>query len=112
MFVVSSRLSKLNAPVVLEERRWHIQQLRDGLISYARNHGGRFPPHDYVEELPAKWWEAPGRKPARYHYRADARHGDRNARIAWEPKSFGEEVFTVYANGEVRLVDIDEVGEE
>ncbi len=95
---------KLNSPVVVEERRWHIQQLRDGLIGYARGHEGRFPPHDFVEELPAKLWETPDPKRLRYHYRASARLDDAEAMIAWEPGSFGDEVFAVFANGEVRMV--------
>jgi len=101
---------KLNSPVMVEERRWHIQQLRDGLISYARGHDGRFPPHDFVEELPAKLWETPDPKRLRYHYRPGADLDDAEAMIAWEPKSFGDEVFAVFADGTVQLVTTDRIG--
>ena len=102
---------KLNSPVMVEDRRWSIQQLRDGLMAYARNHDGRFPPHDFVEDLPAKLWETPDPKRLRYHYRPGATLDDPAALVAWEPKRFGDGIFAIFGDGHVRLIKASGIGE-
>ena len=44
-----------------ELREQSMDALRSALLMYAQSHNGRFPPHDYVPEIPAKLWEAPDR---------------------------------------------------
>lgn len=102
---------KMNSPVMVEDRRWNIQQLRDGLVAYARNHDDQFPSHDFIAEIPAKLWETPDLKRLRYYYRPGAALDDGKAVVAWEPHTFGDEVFAIFSDGDVRLVKISEIGD-
>src|SRR5215471_12720972 len=51
-----------------EQRQQSIEALRSALVQYAHNHDGRFPPHDYITEIPTRSWEAPDSSGTRYIY--------------------------------------------
>ena len=78
-----------------------MEHLRAALFVYARDHGGHFPPHDFVEEIPEKLWESPDAQATRYIYLGGLSTNDAKAIIVCEPEKFGEERMVLVGDGRV-----------
>ena len=98
----------VNDPAGEPLRRQSIESLRTALISYAREHAGRFPPNDFVPEIPERIWQSPDRMGTRYIYCAGQASGSTNL-IACEPFHFGDERFALLASGEIRKMKTVEI---
>ena len=82
-------------------RRQSLESLRASLNAYAQTHGGKFPTHDFVPEIPEKIWQAPDNAGTRYLYIGGLTQAHGTNLIACEPLSFGEERFALLVNGEI-----------
>jgi hypothetical protein len=100
---------RLNDPTQEPVRRRSIEHLRAALFEYARLHGGKFPPHDFVPEIPEKIWESPDENGSRYIYRGGLTTNDASGLLAIEPPNFGDKRFAIITSGEVRLFDPAEI---
>jgi len=100
---------RLNDVGNLEMRQRGIEGLRAALLEYAHGHDGRFPPHDYIAEIPSRFWEAPDSVGTRYVYIAGLALGQSNAMLVCEPQNFGEERLILLADGKIRSCKTDEI---
>ena len=85
-----------------ELREQSIRDLRASLFQYAQAHGGRFPPHDYVLDIPDKLWQAPDSSGTRYLYMGGLSLNQSNRVLACEPQNFGDERLVLFVSGEVK----------
>jgi hypothetical protein len=85
-------------------RQQSLDSLRAALMQYAREHEGRFPPHDYVPEIPAKLWESPDNNGTRYIYVGGLTLSQTNAVLACEPPNFGDERAVLFVSGKIEGV--------
>jgi len=92
---------RLNDPAQEPARLRSLEHLRAALFDYARAHDGRFPPHDFVTEIPEKIWEAPDQLGTHYLYMGGLTTNDVTLIIAVEPKAFGELRFVLTAGGKI-----------
>jgi hypothetical protein len=83
-------------------RRQSIDFLRAALGAYAEHHGGKFPSHGFVSEIPEKLWQSPDSVGTRYIYISGLSVDSGTNVLACEPANFGEERFALLANGNVR----------
>lgn len=106
---------QLNSPLMETERTRAIEILRDSLLIYSRQHEGKFPPHDYVEEIPLSIWRTPAPGGARYIYltgRVSSNAPGTEVLLASEPGSFGEQVKVILSSGEIqnwKWADVEQV---
>lgn len=100
---------RLNDVGNADERRHAIESLRSSLLQYAAAHDRKFPPHDYVPEIPARIWEAPDSTSTRYVYIAGLTLDQTNAVLAIEPQNFGDERLVLFADGKVQLIRTPEI---
>lgn len=98
----------INDPAGEPLRRQSIESLRFALDAYARSHGGQFPPHDFVPDIPEKIWQSPDKLGTRYIYVAGQPSGATNL-IASEPVNFGDERLALFASGEIRKMKSGEI---
>jgi hypothetical protein len=92
-----------------ELRQQSIESLKTSLMQYAYSHGERFPPHDYVPEIPGKIWEAPDSVGTRYLYIGGLTLSQSNAVLACEPQNFGGERLVLFGNGKVESLGTAEI---
>lgn len=92
-----------------ELRQQSIESLKTSLMQYAYAHDGRFPPHDYVSEIPAKIWEAPDSSGTRYLYIGGMTLSQSNAVLACEPQNFGEERLVLFCDGKIAPLGTPEI---
>jgi hypothetical protein len=92
-----------------EMRQHCIEDLRTALMEYAHAHDGRFPPHDYVSEIPARIWEAPDSTGTRYIYLGGLTLAQSNAVLVCEPQNFGDERLILFANGRIQASKTEEI---
>ena len=76
--------------------------LRAALRTYAEQHDGRFPPHDFVPEIAEKFWQSPDSLGTRYIYLAGQTKDSGTNMLACEPASFGDSRFVLLASGEIK----------
>lgn len=99
----------VNDPASELMRRQSLEALRTSLNAYARDHGGRFPQHDFVPEIPEKIWQSPDRQGTRYLYVGGGSTSEGDRLIACEPVHFGEARLALMANGEIRMMKTAEI---
>jgi len=92
-----------------ELRQQSIESLRAALMQYAHTHEGRFPPHDYVNEIPAKNWEAPDSAGTRYLYVGGLTLVQSNEVLVCEPQNFGDERLVLFASGRIQASKTQEL---
>ena len=92
-----------------ELRQQSIASLRTALMQYAQAHEGRFPPHDYVVEIPEKIWAAPDSTGTRYLYVGGLSLSQSNALLACEPQNFGDQRWVLLANGQIQSLKTAEI---
>ncbi len=95
---------RLNDPSQEPARRRSLEQLRTALFDYARQHEGRFPPHDFVPEISDKLWESPDQFGSRYIYSGGFTTNDTRVLLAVEPLNFGERRFVLLASGHIQQI--------
>lgn len=100
---------RLNDAAQEPMRRRSIEHLRSALFEYARTHEGRFPPHDFVAEIPEKIWESPDDKGTRYIYHGGWTTNDLKMLIAVEPAMFGERRFALSGAGTIASLTDQEI---
>jgi hypothetical protein len=100
---------RLNDPAQEPARRRSLEQLRTALFDYAKNHDGKFPPHDFVAEIPDKLWESPDQQGTRYIYTSGFTTNDKEALLAVEPVVFGEERFVLKGDGQIQKLSTAEI---
>lgn len=93
---------RLNTEANQEQRRISIESLRTAVFSYARDHDGKFPPHDYVPEVPERVWAAPDIEGTRYIYFGGFATNHATRIIACEPKKFGDPRYVLLGSGEIQ----------
>jgi hypothetical protein len=83
------------------DRRWGLERLRSALWSYARAHGGRFPPVAETPEIAEDLWRVPDLARIRYLY-VPGRSADLGAELlAYEPGLFGPDRLVLLTNGAI-----------
>jgi hypothetical protein len=92
-----------------EMRERSMDSLRTELFAYRESHQGKFPPHDYAPEIPAKIWEAPDRDGTRYLYLGTLNAGLTNGILACEPGNFGDERLVLFMDGKKAWLKTDEI---
>ncbi len=100
---------KLNSPAMEEERRLGLARLRDALHQYAQAHEGKFPPHDFVPEIPDKLWETVDYRRSRFEYQHGLTLADTNRVLAWEPERFGNRRYVLFVGGEIKSLTKEEL---
>jgi hypothetical protein len=98
---------RLNDPSQESARRRSLEQLRSALFEYARSNQGRFPPHDFVPEIPDKLWESPDQLGTHYIYFGGLTTNQVQAMLAAEPPNFGDRRFALLVSGEIQQVSSD-----
>lgn len=102
---------RLNDPSQELARRRSLDQLRWALFEYAQIHQSRFPPHDYVPEIPEKIWEAPDQLGTHYLYFTGLTTNDSHAVLAAEPVNFGDRRFVLLVSGEIQEMTSAQIGQ-
>lgn len=83
------------------ERLQTLDRLRVALWTYARHHGGSFPPSSPPPEIPEDLWRLPDPSGMRYLYRP-GQVADRGASLlAYEPNLFGKDRFALLTSGQI-----------
>jgi hypothetical protein len=100
---------RLTDPSQEPVQKRNLQFLRTALIEYARTHDGRFPPHDFGEEINQKLWEAPDEKGTHYLYFGGLTTGATETLLVVEPPEFGDPRFVLTANGEMKMLSNEEI---
>jgi hypothetical protein len=100
---------RLNDAAAEPLRRQSMEFLRSALRAYAEQHGGKFPPHDFIPEIPEKIWQSPDSTGTRYVYVAGLTMNSGTNVVACEPPSFGDTRFALLANGEVQKISSLEI---
>jgi hypothetical protein len=90
-------------------RRQSLEFLRSALRGYAEQHGGKYPPHDFVPEIPEKFWQTPDSSGTRYIYIAGLKSNSGTNILTYEPASFGDTRWVLFANGEVKKLSSSEI---
>jgi hypothetical protein len=90
-------------------RRQSLEFLRAALRTYADQHGGKFPPHDFVPEIDEKTWMSPDSVGTRYIYVAGLNRESGPMLLACEPITFGEQRLALMASGEIKMLSTSEI---
>jgi len=99
---------RLNDPSQEPARRRSLEHLRSGLFEYARSHEGRFPPHDFVPEIPDKLWESPDQLGSHYIYSGGITSNDVETVLAVEPPNFADQRLVLLTSGDIQMLsDVD-----
>ncbi len=91
-----------------QARRQRIEAWRDELWRWSELHGGGFPPHDNAEGLDADAGISAHRGGARFIYAAGVAR-DSAAILGYEPGVYGRDRWTLFADGRVESLPIDEI---
>ena len=99
---------KLNSPENEPTRLRNIASLKTALFDYAEKHDGKFPPHDWVPEIPTRIWEA---DPAGTHfiYVGGFTTNSRGTAIVAEPAHFVSSRYIITATGEIKKASAEEI---
>jgi hypothetical protein len=89
-------------------RHQKIDQLRVTLWRYARAHGGQFPADRSVSDIPREAWQVPDPSGLPYVYVGGLRV-DQDRPLAYEPELFGSRRLVLFANGEIRHLEWEEI---
>lgn len=102
---------RLNDPAMESTRLNSMEQLRAALFDCTRSHDGRFPPHDFVAEIPEKIWQSPDAMGTHYVYLGGSATNNTGDLLAFEPEKFGEQRFILLGNGEIKQMRLSEIEE-
>ena len=85
-------------------RQGALERLRDALWSFAKTHEGKLPPHREGEHIDRTLWAGVHPQGEPYAYFPDAKPGDGNGIVAYEPEAYGPSRFVLTSNGVVSKV--------
>jgi hypothetical protein len=101
---------RLNDPASEPLRQTSLEGLRAALQVYSQTHGGQYPVHDFVPEIPDKVWQSPDASGTRYIYFG---HPKSPASIvACEPISFGDKRFVLRGTGQIEKMTTTRIREQ
>jgi hypothetical protein len=89
-------------------RHKQLDRLRVALWRHARAHEGRFPPDRTVSDIPREAWQVPDLSGLPYVYVGGLRV-DQDRPLAYEPEVFGLRRLVLFANGEIREMEWEEI---
>ncbi len=92
-------------------RRQAMELLRSALMTYARQHGDVFPPHDYAPEIPEHLWRAPDAGGTRFIYVGGKLTNEPPKLLACEPSHFRNPRFVLMTDGKIQQLDTARVHE-
>lgn len=94
-------------------RQQKLETLKTALWNYANKHGGEFPTHEWVEEIPSDDWNTPHPSQQRYVYVPGRRLVETDAvTLVYEPDIFGDDRFTLMNDGEIRRLNSGELADQ
>lgn len=102
---------QVNDPASEPLRRQAVESLRSALMSYAREHGGAFPAHDYTPEIPEHLWRAPDAGGTRFIYLGGQLTNEPHRMLACEPAHFRNPRFVLMSDGKIQQLDTARVHE-
>lgn len=102
---------QVNDPASEPLRRQALEHLRSALMTYAREHGGSFPSHDYTPEIPEHLWRAPDASGTRFIYVGGKLGSDPPQVLACEPAHFRNPRFVLLTDGKIQQLDTVRVRE-
>ena len=89
------------------KRRYRLERLYKGIEEYRSAHAGKYPPHDFVPEIPNAVWESPHPSGQRYVY-ARRPGGEGRSKpdslLAYEPACYGAQRLILLGNGTIESV--------
>jgi hypothetical protein len=91
------------------ERENKLQRLRAALWTYARQHGGKFPPDQTVSEISPESWQTADLSKVPYVYVAGQQADRGTAPLVYEPEVGDSRRLVLLTNGEIRLMDTAEL---
>ena len=106
---VSTPLAELPPIGTDAVRRGRIERLYSLLAVYTRARDGAFPPDDTISAIPAEAWQLPDPSEMRYLYVRGRKLGEAGAILAYEPGLYGSSRYVVFADGEIRVMSVDEL---
>ena len=100
---------RLNDTASEPMRRQSLEFLRAALRTYAEQHGGHYPPHDFVPDINEKFWMSPDSVGTRYVYVPGLTRDSAGRLLACEPSSFGDQRLALMADGEIKMLATTEI---
>ena len=91
-------------------RRASLEGLRAALQVYCQTHGGKYPEHDFVPEIPDKVWQSPDAVGTRYIYFGHPKSPA--SLVACEPISFGDKRFVLLGSGQIETMTTATIREQ
>ena len=101
---------RLNDPASEPLRQTSLEGLRAALQVYSQTHGGQYPEHDFVPEIPDKVWQSPDAAGTRYVYFGHPKSP--TSIVACEPISFGDKRFALLGNGQIEKMTTARIREQ
>ncbi|QOV90081.1 hypothetical protein [Humisphaera borealis] len=89
------------------KRRYRLERLYKGIEEYRSAHAGKYPPHDFVPEIPEAVWESPHPSRQRYVYARQPQGGASprpDSLLASEPSCYGTQRLILLASGKIESV--------
>ena len=99
---------KLNSPENEPTRLRNITALKTALFDYAEKHEGKFPPHDWIPEIPNRLWEADSAG-THFIYVGGFKTNSLGTAIVAEPAHFGNSRYIITATGEIKKASQEEI---
>jgi hypothetical protein len=96
-------------PPAADERRAKLVRLREALWAYATAHGGKLPGGPTDPDIAAEYWQSPDPSGAAYGYVSGRTPHGGTGLLAFEPPVSGDDVWALFANGDVRRMTAKEL---
>jgi hypothetical protein len=94
---------------VHRDRRERLEKLRAALWDYAFSHEGKFPPTATSDSgIPAALWQVPDPSAMPYLY-VGGSYSKAAIPVVYEPEVYGPSRYVLYANGSIRLEELDSI---
>lgn len=90
-------------------RRQQLERLRAALWQYAATHEKKFPPHEFVPDIPQQTWRVLDPSRMTYVYISGGSPDIGSVPLAYEPGIYGRERLVLLTNGEIRLMDTESI---
>ena len=114
LYRISGDRPQSEAEQLLQIRERHLHRLGRALASYAAQHDGRYPVHEYGPEISDDLWRSLAHTGDRYVYltgRRVAKSSETPALLAYEPEIYGEQRFALFTDGTVRRLTHTQLAE-
>lgn len=95
--------------LVVEARRQRLEDLRAALWAYAEAHGRDFPPDDFSSGIPEERWRVLGGSGMHFIYVGGTKVDTPGRPLVYEPGLFGRERLVLFADGDIRLMPVDDI---